>query len=66
MTDPAVTPATSAGTTQPAGAGVSDEEIASEVAEQTSSDLAVEEAFQEEAGGAASDVEAAKGGTPEV
>ncbi|MCW2779310.1 MAG: hypothetical protein JWN17_3035 [Frankiales bacterium] len=64
MTEPTATPATSAGTTQPAGAGVSDDEMSSEVAEQTSSDLAVEEAFQEEADGAASDVEAAKGGTP--
>lgn len=56
------TPATSAGTTKPAGEGVSDEEMSSEVAEQTSSDLAVEEAFYEEKGGARSDVEAAKGG----
>ena len=56
------TPATSAGTTKPAGEGVSDEEMSSEVAEQTSSDLAVEEAFEQESGGAASDTEAAKGG----
>ena len=58
------TPATSAGTTKPAGEGVSDEEIRSEVAEQTSSDLAVEGEFEKESGGAASDTEAAKGGTP--
>lgn len=55
-------PATSAGTTQPAGAGVSDEEMSSEVAEQTSSDLGVEEAFEQESDGAKSDTEAAKGG----
>ncbi len=58
-------PATTAGTTEPAGAGVSDEEMKSEVAEQTSSDLAVEEVFEEEKDGAVSDVEAAKGGTPQ-
>ncbi len=56
-------PATSAGTTRPAGDGVSDEEMSSEVAEQTSSDLKVEEAFEQEADGAASDTEAADGGT---
>lgn len=56
-------PATDAGTTKPAGAGVSDEEMSSEVAEQTSSDLAVEEAFEQEQDGATSDVEAAEGGT---
>ncbi len=59
-------PATSAGTTEPAGAGVSDEEMSKEVAEQTTSDLAVEEAFVEEADGAKSDTEAAKGGTNPV
>ena len=66
MTEPASTPATTAGTTKPAGEGVSDEEMSSEVAEQTSSDLAVEEAFEQEKGGAASDTEAAKGGTNPV
>ena len=50
------------GTTRPAGEGVSDEELAEQVAEQTSSDLAVEEAFEREAGGASSDTEAAEGG----
>ena len=53
-------PATSAGTTRPAGEGVDDQELASQVAEQTDSDLEVEGAFQREADGAASDVEAAK------
>ena len=62
MTEPAATPATNVGTTKPAGEGVSDEEMSSEVAEQTSSDLAVEEAFVEESDGAKSDTEAAKGG----
>jgi hypothetical protein len=50
------------GTTAPAGEGVSDEEMVEQVAEQTSSDLAVEEAFEREADGAASDEEAAEGG----
>jgi large subunit ribosomal protein L4 len=40
------TPATDAGTTKPAGEGVSDEEMASEVAEQTTPDLKAEEAFE--------------------
>ncbi|MDQ1695927.1 MAG: large subunit ribosomal protein, partial [Frankiaceae bacterium] len=44
------TPATDAGTTQAAGAGVSAEEMAGEVAEQTSPDLKAEEVFEEAAG----------------
>jgi large subunit ribosomal protein L4 len=46
--EPAVsdTPATDAGTTKPAGEGVSDQEMASEVAEQTTPDLKAEEAFE--------------------
>jgi large subunit ribosomal protein L4 len=40
------TPATDAGTTAPAGEGVSDEEMATEVAEQTSPDLKAEDAFE--------------------
>jgi large subunit ribosomal protein L4 len=43
------TPATDAGTTKPAGEGVSDEEAKAEVAEQTSSDLKAEEAFEKAA-----------------
>jgi hypothetical protein len=48
------------GTTRPAGAGVSDEELVEQVEGQTSSDLEVEGLFEEEADGAASDTEAAK------
>ncbi|MDP9497508.1 MAG: hypothetical protein M3P46_07570 [Actinomycetota bacterium] len=43
------TPATSAGTTSAAGEGVDDQELAREVAEQTSSDLQVEQVFENEA-----------------
>jgi hypothetical protein len=53
-------PATSAGTTRPAGEGVGDEQLAEQVAEQTDSNLEVEGAFEREAGGAATDTEAAK------
>jgi large subunit ribosomal protein L4 len=42
-------PATDAGDTKPAGEGVSDKEMASEVAEQTSPDLKAEEAFEKAA-----------------
>ena len=61
MTAPDTTPATDAGTTKPAGEGIDDTELAKEVAEQTSSDLKVEDAFEREADGASSDTEAAKG-----
>ena len=57
---PSTQPATEAGTTEQAGAGVSDDQMAEQVAEQTSSDLEVEGAFEREAGGASSDTEAAK------
>ena len=60
MSETSSTPATSAGTTRPAGEGVDDKEMASEVADSTSSDLQVEGAFEREAGGAADDKEAAK------
>ncbi|MCW2613952.1 MAG: hypothetical protein JWN08_946 [Frankiales bacterium] len=53
-------PATPAGTTAPAGEGVSDAELAEQVGEQTSSDLEVEEAFEREGDGAATDTEIAK------
>jgi hypothetical protein len=53
-------PATSAGTTRPAGEGVDDREMTEEVAKQTSSDLEVEGAFERESDGAANDIEAAK------
>lgn len=48
------------GQTRPAGEGLSDEEMAREVAGQTSSDLQVEDVFEREADGVAGDVEAAK------
>ncbi len=53
-------PATDVGTTTQAGEGVDDQEFASEVGAQTSSDLKVEEAFEREGDGATSDVEAAQ------
>ena len=53
-------PATDTGTTTQAGEGVDDQEFAAEVAEQTSSDLKVEDALDREADGATSEVEAAK------
>jgi len=43
------TPATDAGSTKPAGEGVSDEQAKAEVAEQTSQDLKAEEAFEKAA-----------------
>lgn len=46
--------------TRPAGEGVSDDEMAKQVADQTSSDLKADDVFEREADGAASDVEAAK------
>lgn len=48
------------GETTAAGEGLSDEEMAREVAGQTSSDLKADDVFQREADGASSDVEAAK------
>ncbi|MDT7787813.1 MAG: hypothetical protein QOF58_6232 [Pseudonocardiales bacterium] len=53
-------PATDAGTTKPAGAGVGTDELAEQVGEQTSSDLQAEDVFEREADGAATDTEAAK------
>lgn len=44
----------------PAGEGLSDEEMARQVSEQTSSDLREADVFEREADGAATDVEAAK------
>ncbi|HVX70084.1 MAG TPA: hypothetical protein VHA79_10375 [Mycobacteriales bacterium] len=43
------------GSTRPAGEGLSDEEVAAEVADQTSSDLKNEDVFKREAHGASSD-----------
>ena len=48
------------GQTRPAGEGVSDEEMAREVADQTSSDLKAGEVFEREADGTAGETEAAK------
>ncbi|HZB49757.1 MAG TPA: hypothetical protein VE547_11755 [Mycobacteriales bacterium] len=48
------------GETRAAGEGLSDEEMAREVAGQTSSDLKADDVFEREAEGASSDVEAAK------
>ena len=53
-------PATSAGTTRAAGDGVDDQELESQVADQTDSNLEVEGAFERESDGASSDTEAAK------
>lgn len=54
------------GETKPAGEGLSDEELARQVADQTSSDLKADGVFQREADGAASDTEAAKAGPDEL
>ena len=59
-------PATSAGTTSAAGEGLSDDELEQEVAEQTSSDLDVEGAFEREQDGAATDTEIAKASGDEL
>ncbi len=59
-------PATSAGTTRPAGEGVSDDELSDQVAEATDSNLEVEGAFERESDGAASDTEAAKASGDEL
>ena len=59
-------PATSAGKTTAAGEGLSDQELAEQVGEQTDSNLEVEGAFEREADGAASDTEAAKASGDEL
>lgn len=59
-------PATSAGNTRAAGDGVDDQELSEQVAEQTDSNLEVEEAFEREADGAATDTEAAKASGDEL
>jgi hypothetical protein len=63
---PAGTPATDAGTTRPAGEGVDDDALASQVAGQTDSNLEVEDAFEREADGAATDTEVAKADADEL
>ena len=54
------------GETRAAGEGLSDEEMAREVAGQTSSDLKADDVFQREADGAGGDVEAAKAGPEDL
>ncbi|MCM3921362.1 hypothetical protein ND748_06710 [Frankia sp. AiPs1] len=49
------------GRTRPAGAGTSNDEMAKQVASQTSSDRMAEEIFRREKDGALTDTEAAKG-----
>jgi hypothetical protein len=56
----------SAGTTKPAGEGLSDEEMAQQVAEQTDSNLQVKDFFEREADGATTDTEAAEATADEV
>jgi protease I len=59
-------PATNAGNTSAAGEGVDDSTLAEQVADQTDSNLEVEETFERESGGAASDTEAAKASGDEL
>ena len=59
-------PATSAGTTRPAGDGVDYQELEHQVAEQTDSNLEVEGAFEREADGATTDTEIAKASGDEL
>jgi hypothetical protein len=54
------------GRTTAAGAGASDQEMASQVARQTASDRAVAPFFERERDGAATDVEAAKARADEL
>jgi hypothetical protein len=54
------------GETRPAGEGLTDEEMAREVAGQTSSDLKADDVFEREAHGAAGDTEAAKADPDEL
>jgi hypothetical protein len=58
--------ATNAGTTEPAGAGVDDQEFREEVADNTSKDLKAEDVFEQEKGGASTDTEAAKASADEL
>ncbi len=59
-------PATDAGTTRPAGEGVDDSELSKQVADQTDSNLEVEETFERESDGTATDTEAAKASGDEL
>ncbi|CAN5372585.1 hypothetical protein BH10ACT8_BH10ACT8_26740 [soil metagenome] len=57
---------TGPGTTEPAGAGISDEEMVEQVGGQTASDLKHEDFFEREADGATTETEAAKADGDEV
>ena len=59
-------PATNAGTTSAAGEGVDDATLAEQVADQTDSNLEVEETFERESDGTATDTEAAKASGDEL
>ncbi len=59
-------PGTELGTTTPAGEGVDDAELTEQVAEQTDSNLEVDEVFEREADGAVTDTEAAKASGDEL
>ena len=59
-------PATSAGTTRPAGEDVDDQEFASEVGDQTSSDLKTEQVFENEKDSTYTETEVAKAEADEL
>jgi len=54
------------GNVRPAGEGLSDEEMAEQVAGQTASDLKNSDVFEREAEGASTDTEAAKASADEL
>lgn len=54
------------GDVQPAGAGISDEEMVEQVAGQTSSDIRESDVFKREGDGATSETEAAKASGDEL
>jgi hypothetical protein len=56
----------SPGTTKPAGEGISDEQAAAEVADQTSSDRKAEDVFEREGDGASTDTEAKEASADDI
>jgi hypothetical protein len=60
------TPATDAGTTKPAGEGLSDEQMSQTVAEQTSPDLDAEDVFEREADGTETDAPVSEAGADDL
>lgn len=54
------------GETKPAGEGLTDEEMAQEVSEETSSDLKAEDVFEREAGGTDTDAPANEASADEL